>query len=96
MAKIEKGPHGDCATEGGSEWRKDAGDEGGAEKWNGIIGACVEFTVAAASVPEAVLPVTRTACPMRFRLLPCPKHQYMFNQLPQLFFCKKQTLSHVL
>ena len=26
MAKIEKGPHGDCATEGGSEWRKDAGD----------------------------------------------------------------------
>lgn len=103
MAKIEKGPPGeymladtevrdsippgDWETEGGSEWRKDAGEEGGAAKGNGILGACVEPTVAAVtSAPEGVLTGTRTACPMRFWFLRCPKHQYMLNQLPQVFF----------
>lgn len=74
-------PPGDCATEGGSEWKNDAGDEGGAAKGSGILllVACVVelIVVAAAFAPEeGVVSVTRTACPMRFRLfLRCPKHQ---------------------
>lgn len=67
--------------------RKDTGDEGGAAKGNGIRGASVEPTAAAvASAAEAVLTGTRTACPIRFWFLRCPKHQYMLSQLPQVFF----------
>lgn len=63
-------PTGDCAVEGGSDWKKDAGDEGGAMKGSVILGACwAELTAAAASAPEGVVSGTRTACPMRFLFL---------------------------
>jgi len=76
--------------------RNDAGDEGGAAKGNGILGACVEPTAAEVeSAAEGVVTGTRTACPKRFWFLRCPKHQYMLSQLPQVFFYKQQNLISV-
>lgn len=75
-------PTGDCMEEGGSDWRKDAGEEGGAT--NGSIIACtwLEF-----SVLESIDSGTRTAWLISFLFLGDPKHQYVLNQLPHLLFC---------
>lgn len=69
LAEIElreTKPAGDCVAEGGSDGRKDAGEEGGATKGRTRAGAWVEFTAAEASFWEAVGSGTRTECPIRF------------------------------
>jgi hypothetical protein len=89
---LETKPTGDCAVEGGSDWKNDAGDDGGAMKGSVILGGAwaVELTaLPAASAPVGVVSGTRTACPIRFRLFFWyPKQPVMFNQFPHFFFCK--------
>lgn len=108
MAKIEAGPPGeyilaetekdnepagDCIAEGGSDWRKEAGEEGGATKGSTGAGAWIGFSEAEALAPGAVVSDEMTACPIRFLGIrfPClgdPKHQYKLQKLPHLVFCK--------
>lgn len=71
----ETKPAGDCAAEGGSDWRKDAGEEGGAMKGGTKAGACVRFSAVDASIREDVGSGTQTAPPIRFLSLWNPKHQ---------------------
>lgn len=86
----ETKPAGDCVAEGGSDWRKDAGEDGGATKGREIAAAWVEFTASEALLREAVGSGTRTACPIRFLCFWNPKHQDMLQQPPHLLFCKKR------
>lgn len=88
MAKIEEGPSGeymlavrevkesmavgDCVAEGGSDWRKDTGEEGGAAKGSTMSGDCNVFS--GGSV-EGLGSGTSTACPILFLCLRDPKHQ---------------------
>lgn len=105
MAKIDAGPGeyilawtevseskpvGDCVTEGGSDWRNDAGEEGGAMKGSTIAVDWVGFSALGALVPGDVVSGTRTACPIRFLFFGLPKHQYMLKQPPHLRFCMEE------
>lgn len=64
----ESNPAGDCVADGGSDWRKDAGEEGGA--MNGIAMAFEVFDAILLSRPVgATGSGTRTAWPIRLLLL---------------------------
>ena len=70
---------GDRLVGGGSDWRKDTRDEGGAENGSMIEGAW--FKVWAAEVSTTVVvSETNTEGPIRFPCLPDPKHEYMLQQ----------------
>lgn len=89
MANIEEGPPGenmledterdnspvgDWVADGGSDGKKDAGEEGGATKGSDMEGGWIGRSCGDASVPEAFVSGTRLACPIRLLLLD-PKHQ---------------------
>jgi hypothetical protein len=111
MAKIEAGPlgeymlaeievrdtkpAGDWVTEGGSDWKKEAGEEGGAAKGSVTAGAWVGFSEAGAPFPGADGSGKRTAWPICFLCFWYPKHKYILQQLPHLLFCPhKLVLEH--
>lgn len=71
---IENMPVGELVAEGGSDGRKEAGEEGGATNGNTIEGGWDEYSAVLASAPEALLSGTRIACPIRL-FLGDPKHQ---------------------
>lgn len=67
-------PVGDRVAEGGSDGRKDAGEEGGATKGSTIDGGWDGCSAEVASALVGVVSGTRTACPIRLFLFN-PKHQ---------------------
>lgn len=60
---------GDWVAEGGSDWRKDAGEEGGAMKGITILEEWFTLSATGAVAPGAVDSGTRTACPIRLLFL---------------------------
>lgn len=65
----ESSPTGDCVAEGGSDWRNDAGEEGGAMKGNTTVVEWFRFSVTAADGPGNVDSGTKRACPILFLCL---------------------------
>lgn len=61
MAERLVNPTGDCIADEGSDWMKDAGDEGGAMNGSVMAVEDAEFTVAGAVVPGGAGSGTRTA-----------------------------------
>ena len=58
----DSNPAGDCVAEGGSDWRKDAGEEGGAIKGSTMVVEWVKFSLAgAAAAPVTTGSETNTA-----------------------------------
>lgn len=54
-------PAGDWVAEGGSDWRKDAGEEGGAMKGNRMVFGWVGLSVTGAEAPGTTGSGMRTA-----------------------------------
>lgn len=82
----DSNPAGDWVADGGSEGRKDMGEEGGAMNGSTMAGAGTWFSSAGATVPGTTGSGTRTACPILLLFFGCPKHQYRLQQLPHLLF----------
>lgn len=57
----DNNPAGDCVAEGGSDWRKDAGDEGGAMKGRTMAFEGVWFSATEMVTPGNIGSGTRTA-----------------------------------
>ena len=66
---------GDWVAEGGSDWRKDAGEEGGAMKGITMVAEWFKLSGTGTADPGTVGSGTRTALPMRLLFLTEPKHQ---------------------
>lgn len=65
LADMDRETAGDCVHEGGSELRKDAGEEGGATKGSTRAGAWGGTSAAVTAAPGTVVSGERTACPIR-------------------------------
>lgn len=76
-------------ADGGSEWRNEAGEEGGAMKGSTKAGGWAAFSAVEGAAPDKVGSGTRTAWPMRFALGD-PKHQYKLKQPPHFLLCYMQ------
>lgn len=91
LAEIEvrdTKPAGDCAAEGGSEGRKEAGEEGGAAKGTTMGGGWPKLRAGGgASAAEDVASEIRMACPMRLLYFCDPKQQDILQKPPHLLFC---------
>lgn len=61
----DKRPVGDWAAEGGSDGRKDAGEEGGATKGSAMESGWDGFSAVGTSDPVVGVSGTRAACPIR-------------------------------
>lgn len=57
----DKIPAGDCVEDGGSDWRNDAGEDGGAIKGSTVVVVEETFSVPEAAVPGTVGSGTRVA-----------------------------------
>lgn len=57
----ESNPAGDWVAEGGSDWRKDAGDDGGAMKGNTMVDELFRVSARGAAAPGTVASGTRVA-----------------------------------
>lgn len=72
----ESKPAGDWVAEGGSDWRKEAGEEGGAMKGSTMVEGWDRFSETGAATPGAAGgSETRMAWPIRLLCLLEPKHQ---------------------
>lgn len=60
---------GDWVAEGGSDWRKEAGEEGGAIKGITMLAEWFILLATGGAAPGAVDSGTRTACPIRLLFL---------------------------
>lgn len=65
----ESNPAGDWVAEGGSDWRKDAGEEGGAMKGITMVVDWFRFSATWGGAPGAIDSGAMTAWPIRFLCL---------------------------
>lgn len=79
-------PPGDWVADGGSDWRKDAGEDGGAMNGRTIEDCWDRISIIGASVVEEPGSGTRTACPIFLFRFWDPKHDEMLQKLPHLRF----------